>query len=236
MLDDWVTHTPREIIASSLGWDPAVFNSVPTTDPYIVNSTTWLSLDDARQVVGANPNGEVKNPYHYELTKQEKTIAPGGGGWVKVTDHNKFPQSATLASALIHVDVGAARALHWHSNSEWGYVVSGKARATAFAGGATARTFDLQAGDTWVFPESYGHYLANTGDEPLIFLEIFAGHNFGDVATFDDFSLNQWLSLTPPELAAQQLNVSVDLIKNLPKENPILVKGAGKKNPNNYGL
>lgn len=36
--------------------------------------------------------------------------------------------------------------------AEWGYIVKGKGRATAFAGGATARTFDLQAGDTWVFP------------------------------------------------------------------------------------
>lgn len=103
-------------------------------------------------MVTGNPEGEAKPPYVYELSKQEKTVAPGGGGWVKTTDYRQFPASPTLASALIHVNPGALRELHWHKEAEWGYILKGKGRATAFAGGATARTFELQAGDTWVFP------------------------------------------------------------------------------------
>ena len=42
---------------------------------------------------------------------------------------------------------------------EWLYVISGHGRATAFAGGSAAKTFDLQTGDSAVFPIAYGHYV-----------------------------------------------------------------------------
>lgn len=102
--------------------------------------------------MSGNPAGQTKAPFHYALSEQKETVAPGGGGWVKITDLRQFPASNTLASALVHVEPNAIRELHWHKNAEWGYIVSGKGRATAFAGGATARTFDLQGGDSWVFP------------------------------------------------------------------------------------
>lgn len=43
--------------------------------------------------------------------------------------------------------------------SEWIYVIQGHGRATAFGGLATARTFDMQVGDTAVIPASFGHYV-----------------------------------------------------------------------------
>lgn len=155
MLDDWIAHTPRDVLAENFGWEPSVFASVPSPDPYIVaakQNETWLSIDQARHAVASNPGGEVESPYVYALSQQNQTTAPGGGGWVKITDYRQFPASPTLASAYVHVEKGGLRELHWHKNAEWGYIVKGKARATAFAGGATARTFELQAGDSWVFP------------------------------------------------------------------------------------
>lgn len=149
-----MSHTPRDVLAENFGWNASAFDNTPTTDPYIVSTSKdyWPSLEEARQAIGANPKGDVDTPYLYELSKVEPTKAPGGGGWVKTTDYRQFPASETLASALIHVEPGALRELHWHKEAEWGYIVQGKGRATAFAGGATARTFELQAGDTWVFP------------------------------------------------------------------------------------
>lgn len=40
-----------------------------------------------------------------------------------------------------------------------------------------------------------------------------------------DISLTQWLALVPPEVAAQTLNVSVDVVSGLKKEKQILLKG-----------
>ena len=41
---------------------------------------------------------------------------------------------------------------------------------------------------------SMSHYIENTGDEPLRFLELFKASRFSDV------SLAQWMALTPHEL------------------------------------
>lgn len=223
MVDDWIAHTPRDVLAENFGWNASAFDTIPSPDPYIVAADNWPSLEEARDAVNSNPAGQVEQPYHFELSKVEPIHVPGGGGWVKITDVRHFPASRTLASALVHVEPGAIRELHWHKEAEWGYVVSGKGRATAFAGGATARTFELQAGDSWVFPTNFGHYIQNIGDEPLEFLEIFRGPNFGDTVKFNDFSLTQWLALNPPEIAARALNVSESLIRQLKKEKQVIV-------------
>ncbi|SPO47674.1 related to oxalate decarboxylase [Moesziomyces antarcticus] len=228
-VDDWIAHTPRDVLAENFGWNSSAFNSVPAADPYIVPAAqgeTWLTIEEARKQVEANPAGEVDSPYVYRLSQQNKTQAPGGGGWVKVTDYRTFAASPTLASAYVHVEKGGLRELHWHKNAEWGYILKGKARATAFAGGATARTFDLQQGDTWVFPTNYGHYIQNVGDEELEFVEIFRAPNFGDKVKFDDFSLSQWLALVPPSVAAKQLNVSQHLVEQLSTKKQIIVAQA----------
>lgn len=114
MVDDWITHTPTEILAQNFGWNETVFNSVPSTDPYIVPADSWPTLEEAKKVVGDNKEGQVGNPYTYELSKKDKIEAPGGGGWVKIVDRKNFPSSDTLAAALVHVKPGALRELHWH--------------------------------------------------------------------------------------------------------------------------
>lgn len=227
MVDDWIAHTPKEVLAENLGWNQSVFDQVPTPDPYMVPGTneSWTSLEEARESIGENPSGGTSTPFAYHLSKTEPTKAPGGGGWVKITDHKSFNASKTLASAIVHVEPGALRELHWHKDVEWGYVIKGQGRATAFSGNAKARTFDVQAGDSWVFTTNFGHYIQNTGNEPLEFIEILRGHKFGDTVTFNEFSLNQWLALNPPSYVAQQLNVSIDLVKQLRKEKQQVIAG-----------
>ena len=72
---------------------------------------------------------------------------------------------------------------------------------TVFASGGKARTFDYQAGDVGYVPFAMGHYVENTGDEPLRFLEMFRSDHFADI------SLNQWMALEPlaPDGVAAQL-------------------------------
>ncbi|EHL01366.1 putative Oxalate decarboxylase oxdD [Glarea lozoyensis 74030] len=87
-------------------------------------------------------------------------------------------------------------------------------------GGGNARTFDFEAGDTAVFPDNSGHYVENTHPtETLRYLEIFQSDKVVD------FGLEQWLALTPPDLVAQILNVSVETVKSFKSERGILVKG-----------
>ena len=88
---------------------------------------------------------------------------------------------------------------------------------TVFASGGKARTFDYRAGDVGYVPFAMGHYIENTGDTPLRFLEMFKSDHFADV------SLSQWLALTPPELVKAHLNVGDEFIRHLQKQKPVVV-------------
>jgi oxalate decarboxylase len=89
---------------------------------------------------------------------------------------------------------------------------------TVFASSGKARTFDYQAGDVGYVPFAMGHYVENTGDEPLRFLEMFRSPYFADL------SLNQWMALTPPELVRAHLNLGPRTMTALRKDKPVIVR------------
>jgi len=57
-----------------------------------------------------------------------------------------------------------------------------------------------------------GHYVENTGDAPLRFLEMFKSGYYADL------SLNQWLALTPPDLLKAHLNLDSQVVDALRKQ------------------
>ena len=134
-------------------------------------------------------------------------------GTVRITDTSVFPVSKTIAAALVEVEPGGMRELHWHPNTdEWQYYIEGQARMGVFAASGQARTFDFQANDVGYVPFAMGHYIENTGNTTLRFLEIFKSDYYADV------SLNQWLALTPPELVSAHLRSDPQLIRALRKD------------------
>src|SRR3979490_676408 len=51
------------------------------------------------------------------------------GGTVRINDSRLFPINTTTAAALVEVNPGGMRELHWHPNGdEWLYVIEGQAR------------------------------------------------------------------------------------------------------------
>lgn len=82
------------------------------------------------------------------------------GGTVKIVDSSMFEVSKTIAAALVTIEPGAMRELHWHPTSdEWNIFLSGHARITVFAAEGNARTFDYQAGDIGYIETNNGHYM-----------------------------------------------------------------------------
>ena len=105
------------------------------------------------------------------------------------------------------------RELHWHPNTdEWQYWIEGQGRMGVFAASGQARTFDFQAGDVGYVPFAMGHYIENTGQTTLRFLEIFKSSYFADL------SLNQWMALTPPELLQAHLKLDPQVMQALHKQ------------------
>nr|WP_274532141.1 cupin domain-containing protein [Ktedonobacter racemifer] len=93
----------------------------------------------------------------------------------------------------------------------------GQGRMTVFASEGKARMFDYQAGDVGYVPFAMGHYIENTGDTPLRFLEMFRSERFADV------SLNQWMALTTPALVQDHLHLNQTVMDALRKEKQIVV-------------
>ncbi|KAH6648180.1 oxalate decarboxylase, partial [Truncatella angustata] len=212
-IDDWLAHTPKSIIAKSLGVDESVLGSLPSTNPYILNAT----IGDLN-VTG--PYGELSgnNSYVYFAKDHEDENIPGGGGSIRIIDTKTFPIAKTIAAAVVTLQPGAIRELHWHPNAEeWLYFHKGKGRGTAFIGNGNARTFDFSAGDAAVFPDNSGHYVENTGDEDLVWIELYKSDRVKDI------SLAQWLALTPPGIVSSVLKIPVEVAESLKKEKQLIV-------------
>ncbi len=136
---------------------------------------------------------------------------------MRIVDSSNFPAAATIAAALVEVNPGCMREMHWHPNDdEWQYYIEGQARMTVFASEGHARTFNYQAGDVGYIPFAMGHYVENIGNEPLRFLEIFRSPRFADI------SLNQWMALTPPGLVQAHFNFNEKTMSALRKDKPII--------------
>lgn len=118
MLSDWLAHTPKEIIAQNFGVNISVFDNIPQKDPYILPAVVPPpQLGHASDEAVKSPQGEVVNPYVFDLGGQKKGDAPGG--WAKIQDStSNYPISIATASALVYVKPGALRELHWHRVDE----------------------------------------------------------------------------------------------------------------------
>jgi oxalate decarboxylase len=135
-------------------------------------------------------------------------------GEVRIVDSANFPAAANIAMAPVTLKPGALRELHWHPNAdEWQYFIQGSGRMTVFFNRSVAHTIDFCSGDVGYVPQTLGHYIENTGNTDLVFLEMFKAPRY------QDFSLNDWLTHLPPELVIDHLGISQQTLAAIPRAN-----------------
>ncbi|HEY3658004.1 MAG TPA: oxalate decarboxylase family bicupin [Steroidobacteraceae bacterium] len=206
LISDWFKHIPNEVLGKNFGVPATSFGHTPDpSERYIFPAPIPGPLAKSH---GATP---VPQSFSHKMSVQEAIRTKSGT--VKITDSSVFPVSTTIASALVEVEPGGMRELHWHPNTnEWQYYIEGQARMGVFAASGQARTFDYRAGDVGYIPFAMGHYIENTGDTTLRFLEIFKSSYYADL------SLDQWMALTPPELLEAHLNLDQQVMTALRKQ------------------
>ena len=212
-ITDLFAHTDRSVLAKNLGIDGEALDRIPKEELFIFQSELPPPLDQDR-ING--PVGAVPQSMVFKLMDQPPTTSPGGS--VRIADTRNFPISTDVAAAHVEVAPGHMREINWHPNAdEWQYYISGKGRMTVFAAEGSARTFDYQAGDVGYVPMSMSHFVENTGDQPLRFLELFKSPRYMAV------SLAQWMALTPRQLVAAHLNIDRKLLDGLRKDKQAVV-------------
>jgi oxalate decarboxylase len=207
LLSDWIKHVPSKVLAKNFGVADNAFASAPDPSQLYIFAAPVPGPLASDKMAGATP---VPQSLSHRMLAQQPIRTKSGT--VRITDTSNFPASKTIAAALVEVEPGGMRELHWHPNTdEWQFYIDGQARMGVFAASGQARTFDFLAGDVGYVPFAMGHYIENTGTTPLRFLEIFKSSYYADV------SLNQWLALTPPELVQAHLKLDPQTLAALRK-------------------
>jgi oxalate decarboxylase len=215
LITDWFKHTPNEVLAKNFGVSAALFGRTPDpSERYIFPAPVPGSLSSDK-IPGATA---VPQALSHRMLEQQPIKTKSGT--VRITDSSVFPASKNIAAALVEVEPGGMREMHWHPNTdEWQYYIEGQARMGVFAAAGQARTFDFMAGDVGYVPFAMGHYVENTGNTRLRFLEMFKSSYYADV------SLDQWMALTPPELVEAHLDLDKQVMAALRKEKVPVVPG-----------
>jgi oxalate decarboxylase len=211
LLSDMTAHTPRDVISKNFGIPLPALQTLRKQELFIFQGPVPGPLADDKRAaagrLGPSPIDFSFRPREHQPNVRTK------GGEVLIVDSSTFRVSTSVAAAIVTVHPGGMRELHWHQNAdEWQYYISGKGRMTVVETGSRARTMDFEKGDVGYVPQTLLHYIENTGDTDLRFLEMFKANRY------EDLSFSEWLAHTPPELVMAHLNIDRATYDAIPKE------------------
>jgi oxalate decarboxylase len=216
LLSDAMAHLPLEVLAKNFGVREQAFQNVPKQELFIFQADVPGGLE-ADQKVAAGVRGKSPQNLVFRTMEMPPTMKTKGGE-VRIVDSSNF-KATTTAMAMVTVHPGGLRELHWHPNAdEWQYYISGNGRMTVVDTGNKARTMDFQEGDVGYVQKTLLHYIENTGDTDLVFLEM-----FGKVDRFQDLSFSEWLAHTPPEAVMAHLRIDKATYDAIPKNGGVVM-------------
>ncbi|MDO4562400.1 MAG: cupin domain-containing protein [Clostridia bacterium] len=220
-ISELFSHLPKDVLSANFGCTESEFDNIPLQEVYITDGGDCGTLES--QTI-KSPYGSVPHTYKHELINVAPILSDGGS--VRILDNRNFPACNTVAIAMVEIEPGAMREIHWHTNNdEFQYYLQGQGRMTVFMPGPKARTFNYQAGDVGYVPVGGFHYVQNTGTDKLIYLEVFNSSHYSDI------SLAQWMANTPKEVIKSVLNLSDEFIDSLNQKSCPVVKYPGFEFP-----
>jgi oxalate decarboxylase len=216
LLTDWMAHTPHDVLAKNFGVSEQAMKQMPKREKFIFQAAVPGPLT-ADQKEAAGSLGATPLDFAFRVGQQPVSKRTTGGE-VRIIDSSKFKASTTIAAAVVTVHPGGIRELHWHPNAdEWQYYIAGAGRMTVFATGGRARTMDFQAGDVGYVQKTLPHYVQNTGNTDLKFLEMFKS------SVYQDLALSEWLTHTPPDLVIAHLGIDKATLDVMPRDEVVVM-------------
>ncbi|MGC1351074.1 MAG: cupin domain-containing protein, partial [Xanthobacteraceae bacterium] len=194
LVTDWIAHTPHEVLAKNFGVPADAFKNIPLHNKWIYQSNIPAPQLSAVAAQIAAAAGKPPKSFVFRLgdiQPNRKTKS----GTVRIADSTNFLVSKTIAASRVTIRPGGLRDMHWHPNAdEWTYIIKGAGRMTVFNTGPAAITANFHAGDIGYVKKALGHYVENTGDTDLVYMEVFRADRFEEV------SLSDWLAHSPIDM------------------------------------
>jgi oxalate decarboxylase len=217
-ISDWVGHTPRPLLAKNFGLPESAFDGFPTREVYFAHGAAPPQT----------PAPYLGNPARAPLTHKWRLLANGphvnrAGGRLWMVDSTRFPISKTITGAILELEPGALRELHWHPTAdEWQYVFSGRVSMTMFGANGRFRTETLEQGDVGYIPQGYGHSIENVGDRPA---RLLIGFNSG---VYEEIDLTEWISANPVDVLATNFGRPAALFNRFPRRDVFITDRNGR--------
>lgn len=216
-ITDFIAQTPIELVAQNLGISIEDAQRLPKKESYFAYGQV---PDDSTLDATARSATGLTSMHRYPLMAQDPKRVPGGGT-ERVASARLFPISTNMTGAIIEIQPGALREMHWHPNTdEWQYYISGTARMAVFLGQGELIEDQFEAGDVGYVPEGAGHYIYNNGTEVC---RILVGFNHGQHETID---LTKWISSTPNDVLATNLEINREQVSQLPQRHWFIAPAA----------
>jgi oxalate decarboxylase len=125
-ITDWIGHTPKALLAKNFGLPESTFDEFPNEEVYFGRGKIPPEKP-ADPLGGSRPTTRT---HKWQLLKNDPMV-DNTGGRLFLVDSTRFPISTTMAGAVLELEPGALRELHWHpSADEWQYVLEGNCGAS----------------------------------------------------------------------------------------------------------
>jgi oxalate decarboxylase len=216
-ISDWIGVTPKPLLAKNFGLPASTFDGFPQKEVYFAQGAPPPAK-------AADPlGGELHGPrtHRYRLFADQPRV-DNKGGRIWVVDSQKFPMSKTITGAILDLEPGALRELHWHPNAdEWQYVFEGKISVTLFGAKGRYRTEVLEQGDVGYIPQGYGHSIENVGDKKC---RVLIGFNAG---VYEEIDLSEWMAANPIDVLATNFGKPASLFEQFPRKDVFITDKGG---------
>ncbi|MGE3809078.1 MAG: cupin domain-containing protein [Gemmataceae bacterium] len=222
-ITDWIGHAAPALLAKNFRLPEATFKDFPRKEVYFADG----QVPPAKTPPTHGPTAAAPQTHKYRLLANDPHI-DNKGGKLWLVDARNFPISKTITGAVLELEPGALRELHWHPTAdEWQYVLEGKMSMTMFGSHGRYRTEVLEQGDVGYMPQGYGHSIENVGDKPC---RILIGFNSG---SYEDIDLSAWIAANPVDVLATNFGQPAALFEKFPRKDVFISdgKGSGAKSP-----
>jgi oxalate decarboxylase len=216
-ISDWVGHASSALLAKNFGLPASTFDSFPKKEVYFAKGA--IPSVPAADTQGPAPRSQ--STHKWELLKNDPMV-DNKGGTLWMVDSTKFPISKTMTGAILDLDPGGLRELHWHPNAdEWQYVLEGSMSMTLFGSGGRFRTETFEQGDVGYVPQGYGHSIENVGDKKC---RILIGFNSG---VYEDIDLSEWISGNPVDVLSTNFGQPAYVFEKFPTKDVFIADKNG---------